>query len=60
MKPGTEMRVKNLVKKEELNGKRGVVTRWVKKKQKYAVRIEGYMNNQEFLVDERHIQVIRM
>lgn len=41
MKPGTEMRVKNLVKKEELNGKRGVVTRWVKKKQKYAVRIEG-------------------
>ena len=60
MKPGTEMRVKNLVKKEELNGKRGVVTRWVKKKQKYAVRIEGYMNNQEFLVDECHIQVIRM
>ena len=55
MKPGTQIRIANLVKKAELNGKKGVVSRWVKKKQKYAVMVEGYMNNQEFAVDEHNI-----
>ena len=40
----TEIRIKNLVKKTELNGKKGIVTRWVKKKQKYAVIIKSKNN----------------
>ena len=60
MKPGTKVRIKNLIKKAELNGQNGIVTRWMEKKQKYAVVIEGYMNNQEFSVNEGNVQGTRM
>ena len=57
LRPGTTIQLRNLVRRAELNGREGNVTRWLKKKQKYAVVIEGYMDNQEFLVEENNIQV---
>ena len=58
LRSGTTILLRNLVKRAELNGREGNVTRWLKKKPKYAVVIEGYMDNQEFLVEENNIQVL--
>lgn len=60
IKPFSEIQLRNLVKKPELNGKRGIVKRWSKKKHQYVVAIEDYLDGQEFLVHECHIRVMRM
>jgi hypothetical protein len=57
LKKGVNVIVQGLERKCDLNGKKGKITRYLKKKDKYGIVVTGYKDGTEFAIDGENVVV---